>query len=157
MSEGCLMETEGFIVLCDRDGGKGRFANSAFPKRMEMEVCKICVAITDKNRGFADFAFPKSTEMEVCQFCISITDGNKISISVHFRQAHFPFSIFRVRPYCQDCQNCSCACTFCWRRWIATWMLCAVVAPLTNHPWHGMALWMESQCGLGQQMCWMDV
>ena len=42
------METEGFGILCDRDGRKRRFADSVFPKWMETDVCKICVSVTNK-------------------------------------------------------------------------------------------------------------
>ena len=104
-----MTETEGFGILCDRDGWKRRFTNFAFPKRTEMEVCKFHVYVMDGNGGFADFMFPKWTETEVCRFyvsvmdgnvdSVSVTDGNGIYVSVRFRQAHFPFSVFRVTPY----------------------------------------------------------
>ena len=76
------MKTEGFGILCDRDGRKWRFADFAFPKWMETEVCQFCVSQTDGNGD-----------------SVSVTDGNGISISIRFRQAHFPFSVFHVRPY----------------------------------------------------------
>ena len=97
------MEMEGFRILCDRDGRKWRFTDFAFPKWTETEVCKFCISIMDGIGGFADFVFAKWMEMEVYQFCVSvmdrnedsvsITDGNRISISIHFHQAHFPFSV----------------------------------------------------------------
>ena len=100
------METEGFGIICDRDGRKQRFANFAFPKWMKMEVCKIYISITDGNGGFADFAFPKWTETEVCRFSLMGIDGNgslQILLDGNGRKQSFcfrpfpssPFSIFR--------------------------------------------------------------
>ena len=86
--EGCLMEMGVLSIWPIDNGRKHRFADFAFPKQMEREVCQFHIAKMDRNGGLPMLCFRNGRKQRF-SFC------HRWKWNFHFHPfLSSPFSVF---------------------------------------------------------------